>query len=396
MYQERENRASKRSKILFFESRYSALYGAQKSMLTLIEAIQVNSAYSCVLLTTSEGLLSEEARKRNIEVVIIPLNGPANEFGGAVFKGNVVTKVKLLNSLLAFSLRVRSYIKKNQFTILYLNDIRSLLILSPSLPFIKVPKIWYIRDDAKHKFLHKIGIRLSTKIVLIARQLMEVFTEKDQKQFTEKIRVIHTGFEVTPKVFDHTSHIARNLEKTQRLIVVGSITERKGQDLALKALQTLRERDLDVTVEFWGDIPDGSHDYYRSLLKFIGSSNLSDFVLWKGYVKDVSGSLMSDDILLLPSRGEGLPRVILEAFTVGVPAVACDVGGVKDIITNDTLGMVVDKGDHIALAEAISEIIREPIYFDSSARLSRINHVIDNFSINAFRQNFLKLLREIE
>jgi glycosyltransferase involved in cell wall biosynthesis len=61
-------------------------------------------------------------------------------------------------------------------------------------------------------------------------------------------------------------------------------------------------------------------------------------------------------ILVLPSRQEGQPNVVMEAMARGVPVIATRVGGVPDLISHKQTGWLTEPGDAAAIAEGIREI----------------------------------------
>jgi glycosyltransferase involved in cell wall biosynthesis len=75
------------------------------------------------------------------------------------------------------------------------------------------------------------------------------------------------------------------------------------------------------------------------------------------------------DIVVLPSRNEGTPNVVLEALASGRRVVATAVGGVPDLITSPTLGTLVRPGDPDALADALVLALKEPYDPNEVARL---------------------------
>lgn len=68
--------------------------------------------------------------------------------------------------------------------------------------------------------------------------------------------------------------------------------------------------------------------------------------------------MQAADVLCLPSDNEGVPNVILEAFTCGLPVVASRVGGIPEVHTGDGLGRLVPPRDPQALASALAEVLR--------------------------------------
>jgi len=79
-----------------------------------------------------------------------------------------------------------------------------------------------------------------------------------------------------------------------------------------------------------------------------------------GAVPAVAGLLPGADLLVLPSRIEGLPGVVLEAAAHGVPVVATRVGSVADAVVDGATGLLVDPGDAAGLAAALTGLLRDP------------------------------------
>lgn len=82
-------------------------------------------------------------------------------------------------------------------------------------------------------------------------------------------------------------------------------------------------------------------------------------VLWLGAVPDASRVIRAFDALVLSSRTEGTPLVLLEAMAAGVPVIATAVGGIPDVIA-ESEGFLVPPGDTQALREAIDRVQRDP------------------------------------
>jgi glycosyltransferase involved in cell wall biosynthesis len=86
---------------------------------------------------------------------------------------------------------------------------------------------------------------------------------------------------------------------------------------------------------------------------------LGDRVQLIGSVADPLPVFHAADALVLTSRTEGMPGVLVEAGLCGLPAVATDVGGVSEIVTTAT-GRLVPVGDSAAVAEGIRAVLAQP------------------------------------
>jgi len=75
---------------------------------------------------------------------------------------------------------------------------------------------------------------------------------------------------------------------------------------------------------------------------------------------EISRRLDEATLLILPSRSEGFPRVIIEAFARGRPVVASAVGGIPDIVISGRNGVLVPPGDDDAFADAVVNVLGDP------------------------------------
>lgn len=102
----------------------------------------------------------------------------------------------------------------------------------------------------------------------------------------------------------------------------------------------------------------GSGEEYDSLQHHIEKLNVSNRVHLLGYVPDAVRYLKAFDIFILPSKKEGLPYVILEAGLAGLPVVASDLPGNRDIIESGVHGFLVEPQPRI-LATCIEMLLRD-------------------------------------
>jgi starch synthase len=87
--------------------------------------------------------------------------------------------------------------------------------------------------------------------------------------------------------------------------------------------------------------------------------------------QEVARALDDSTVLVLPSRSEGLGRVVVEAFCRGRGVVASRVGGIPDIVAEDTTGILVAPEDSAALADALVRVLEDRMLADRLGRAAR-------------------------
>lgn len=139
----------------------------------------------------------------------------------------------------------------------------------------------------------------------------------------------------------------------------------------------------------------------RAILRMAGEGplrpeieNLEGNVELLGSVVDMAPHLRWADVLLLTSRTEGLPGVVIEAAAAGVPSVAADVGGTAEAVVHGETGFVVQSGDtdgFIAALEALAD--DEPLRRRMAAAAREL--AASKFSVQGSVEGYARLLREM-
>ncbi len=109
-----------------------------------------------------------------------------------------------------------------------------------------------------------------------------------------------------------------------------------------------------------------------------------------GQVTDPRSFLDALDVLVIPSRTEGVPGTLLEAAAVGVPVAATDVGGVGDVVRDLGAGIVVPAGDSTALSGATARLLADP-----SLGLAEATAVVERHDVDAIARQWADVLRSV-
>jgi len=94
-------------------------------------------------------------------------------------------------------------------------------------------------------------------------------------------------------------------------------------------------------------------------------------VEWQGHVSEVPALLADCDVLVLPSYREGLPKTLLEAAAAGLPMVASDIAGCREVVTEGVTGMLVPPRTVTPLADAMRRLGEDPALRQRLGRAAR-------------------------
>jgi len=165
-------------------------------------------------------------------------------------------------------------------------------------------------------------------------------------------------------------------------ICVGALSSEKNVGNAVRAVSMLPPRWQLIIA---GDGPD------RSVVEREVAGLPAGRVRMLGSIDNVAELMAAADLLVLPSRTEGLPGVVIEAGMVGIPSVATRVGFVTEIIDDGVSGHLVPSNDAAAMAEAIEKAEPNLSQFGQEAH----RRAVEGFSLTATADKWHRLLDEV-
>jgi glycosyltransferase involved in cell wall biosynthesis len=136
-----------------------------------------------------------------------------------------------------------------------------------------------------------------------------------------------------------------------RVCAIGRLVEEKGFDVLIQAISFLRTQGERVQCDIFGAGP-----AERTLLHQIDQHNVHDCVQLRGQDPEVRERLRSYDVLVVPSHRESFGLVVLEAYDAGVPVVASDIPGLREIVVDGETGLLFPAGDPVTLAYRLCAI----------------------------------------
>ena len=241
-------------------------------------------------------------------------------------------------------------------------------------------------------WVNRLSSPLSDRILAVSEAVAERVVSRDRVP-RRRIAVVRNGIEAVEPVPRWGRRLRARLGIAPDevvLLLLGRLHAEKGPDLFLEALAQLDG----AAIPRWRALLVGDGPERSALQDLARRRGLHQRVVFAGARGFVAPWIEASDLLVLPSREEGLPVAPLEAMARGKPVVASRVGGSGEVIVDGVTGRLVRSEDPAVLAAALSELIRDP---DLRHRLGAesLQRVRTEFSIQRMVRDTLMLYDEL-
>jgi L-malate glycosyltransferase len=400
---------------VLFVSHSSGLYGAERSLLTLVDGLVQSGRFSATVLLPSEGPLTGELRKSNVPVIVLPFKRWINH------RNPFAPFYHAWTNLIAF-FKLKSKIQKLEPDLIYSNSITNpfgaLLALG-----LRVPHIWHAREfvyediNAQFDWGTTLSMafvrRTSTKVICNSKAVQDKWKRLLKKDIFE---VVYNGINLPlseggehPLLIWSSPTVGglRNRSKRTRptpreekigtgscdykLLVVGSIHPGKGIEDAIQALARLIKKGHAAELHIAGYAEDKR--YFHKLKSSCKEIGVDEQVKWLGFVSQSESLYEKAFALLICSRSEAFGRVAVEAMAHGVPVVGTRSGGLPEIILHDKTGLLYSPGDSKVLAAMIERLILDQELYQSVTRAAR-DSIKEKFSVARYISNIQTLVED--
>jgi len=260
-------------------------------------------------------------------------------------------------------------------------------VVSKVLRYIKIPKVFYIRVDLtqeletlkrksliryiKRKILYK-KILNNQNIITISKEI-----KKNILNFIKpkKISNIYNPFDFDK--LEQLSHEKANIPSEDYIIQIGSGTERKRQDILLKAFANIENKNIKLLLL-------GTEEY-SEIKKIIKELNIKSRIIFFPFTKNPYPYIKKAKLLVVSSDREGLPRVIVESLFLQTPVVSTDCKtGPDEILTGNLSHFLAKVNNPDDLANKIDNALK------SYPTLK--NKYIEKFNKNTIETKFISFI----
>lgn len=172
-------------------------------------------------------------------------------------------------------------------------------------------------------------------------------------------------------------------------ITIGRLAQAKDHTTLFKAASILKKKNEDFFIIVVGD-----GELMHTLQKLKKELELDKHLAMVGTRLETDRLLQAADFFVLSSKREGLPMVLLEAMSTELPVIATDVGGISEVVSNNTNGLLVRAEDPEKLAEAMQKLLDD----SQQASILGVNarqNIVDNYSLKKITKKYMQIYQTI-
>ncbi len=366
------------SKILFVDQT-AQLGGAELCLLDIIRhrnsKSQRNSLDKAFLF--ENGKLEQILRAEGIEVSVQSLSGFGRKLhkeSGAIRKFfGIVDVLRLARSVAKCA---------SAADLIVANTPKALVIASLAKLISRRPLVYHLHDILSSAHFSYSNIRLlvflanrfASRVIANSQATLDAFRASGGRT---PASVCYNGFDITP--FDRC--IANNPSLTAELRsklgvaddasiigVFGRLAPWKGQHIAIEAIRSVPNAHLVIV----GEALFGEEDYKSKLFELASSMELHERIHFLGFHADIAPIMQAVDVVVHCSTApEPFGRVIVEAMLSQKPLIASNAGGVREIVSHGSTGVLVTPDDPAALSAAIAGLLADPNQMRMVASVAR-------------------------
>jgi glycosyltransferase involved in cell wall biosynthesis len=358
-------------RILFLDQ-FSDLGGGQHALLNTVDAVQQNG-WEPHVLVPGRGELVEALRSRNVPVGEIPC-GPY----GSGHK-SATDSLRFALDLRPQIRRISGRIASANIDLVYVNGSR-LLPAAALATRRRTPIVFHI-----HNHLHGAALGLSRWSLRHSAVTVVGCSGSVLKPLRREQLVIPNGV-------GDAGYQERSFDRPWRMGIIGRIAPEKGQLEFVNAVAALKDQFPQQRFLICGAPLFGTGSDYFDAVRHHARELPVEFIGWQPNVGRVLHDL---DLLVVPSHQEGMSRIVLEAFSAGVPVLAFPAGGIPEAVIDGVTGFLTRQ----FTAEALAARMRDVMATD----VQRLRQITRNarqawskaYTVVAYRRSITNLLETL-
>jgi len=200
--------------------------------------------------------------------------------------------------------------------------------------------------------------KFTKKILCVSEEVKNYYLRKTGLP-ENKFAVIENGIDLKMiEKVEYRKELREELGIKEEYFVIltgGRLCKEKSIDILLSVVPELRKEIKNLKILIAGE-----GEEKRNLMEVVRKLRIENSVIFIGFRKNIVSIIKISDIVVLTSKWEGMPNLILEGMTLKKAVISTDVGGSKEIIKDGINGFLLKYGDKNALVDKILYLYKNP------------------------------------
>ncbi|MDX6766406.1 MAG: glycosyltransferase family 4 protein [Candidatus Methylacidiphilales bacterium] len=225
-----------------------------------------------------------------------------------------------------------------------------------------VPAVWWAREELQAKRCRRLfpWIKFLSSALVVVSSEQENFAVQSTILKSHPVHVILKGLDAAALHKKAEQSVNRKIPQTRPWILfIGRLEERKSPHVILEAMHMLDKKGMLLDLVIIGDLLEGDEDYKKMFRQLLTRLGLVDRVHVMGVLDNPHPYFKLSSLMVLPTKWDCAPRVVMEAMIHSCPVVCTDIPGNHDLITEGVTGTMFVPGDSSACASAIEKVLND-------------------------------------
>lgn len=372
---------------VLFISHDTGLYGATNSMLDMVIELKKINVTPYIILPF-RGILEKELKSNNIQYAIIPFSICIRKIGCNDFIGEISDEISNITAIK----KIKEYIYKWGIDIIHSN-IAEMNIGAIAARLTNKPHIWHLREfleeDHGREFRNKYMMRYLINHADCTIAISNVIKNKYKKLYKKaNIIKVWNGININKYAINKKKYFSNEAFK---LIICGAVAENKGQIDAIKAVEILVRKGINIKLYIAGD---GGGTYVRYLKEYIKAKELEEYIVFCGFKSDLYDLRKDADIALVCSKSEAFGRVTIEAMLAENLVIGANTAGTYELIGDNNYGYLYKQGNAIHLSKVIQQSLENKDLSIEKLKKAK-SFALKNFSSSQYAKSIKKIYENV-
>ena len=319
--------------------------------------IRWNRSPAPIVYMNEEGTLGEKLREHGIVVRVLPIT--TYKRGSPSHSSSNMGMIGMLR----YARRLSQNFKLDQIECVHAstNTLYTIIYGTIAAKLTRLPIIWYAHKSIAAPYLNQVAaamLRIGIRFLPDGIMVNSLSTLTSLKLPNHKMNRVHVIYPSYTGSYGRMNGISPDPAYVT-ILLVGRLAEWKGQHLLLSAAKAFLP---DRKVRFWlVGVELHEETVYRKMLQHQIRTNALSNITLLGHMDNLKSVIHQADILLHTNMSpEPLNQVIFQAMAAGVPIIASDIGGPREVIKDGETGILFPPGDIGALRRSIRWMINHP------------------------------------